>query len=444
MQRVLAVDVGSTWTKGVLVDPSTGAVLACVSEPTTSATDVLEGLDAVVASAGAAGGGASGDTSIADPLVCSSAGGGLRLAVVGHEPLVTAEAGRRVGLCSGAKVVSVTGGPLDPAGVRELRATRPDIVLLVGGTDGSNSEVLLHNAFALARARITAPVVVAGNAHAARQVGEALAATGRVYQVVANVLPRIGVIAAEPAREAIREAFVQHVIGGKGLSRGRRFGQLVRAATPDAVLRGVQVLAEVAGCDVLVVDVGGATTDVYSVIEPSGEDATLRKEVVAPLWSMRTVEGDLGLRWSAATVLDAARAEAVELAAPGVGAWALADWAEQVAAEPGRLPASADERACDRELARACAVVAVRRHARPDRPLADVGLVVGSGGALRHGPDGLGEAVLGAVLSDTAGGWRLPRAARAVVDRDYRLAAVGLLADVDAAAARRVAAGLLG
>ena len=71
--------------------------------------------------------------------------------------------------------------------------------------------------------------------------------TGRRFVVTANVLPRIGVVAPEAARAAIREAFLTHVIGGKGLSRGRGFAELVRAATPDAVLRGVEVLADVAG-----------------------------------------------------------------------------------------------------------------------------------------------------------------------------------------------------
>ncbi len=120
----------------------------------------------------------------------------------------------------------------------------------------------------------------------------------RVALPTANVLPRIGVLDPMPARIAIREVFVRHVIGGKGLSKGPAFGRLVRAATPDAVLAGVELLAESAG-DVVVVDVGGATTDVYSVLTPDPEEASLRREVVEVLWRERTVEGDLGMRWSA-------------------------------------------------------------------------------------------------------------------------------------------------
>ena len=114
-----------------------------------------------------------------------------------------------------------------------------------------------------------------------------LAATGRRHAVTDNVLPRIGVVAPEAARSAIREAFLTHVIGGKGLSRGRGFSGLVRAATPDAVLRGVEVLADVVAGDVLVVDVGGATTDVFSVFGGTFN---------------RTVSANLGMSYSISKV----------------------------------------------------------------------------------------------------------------------------------------------
>ena len=303
---VLCVDVGSTFTKAVLVDAATGDVLGTASHPTTVATDVMDGVDAVRASL-------AGHGEPDEVLACSSAGGGLRLAVVGYEREVTAEAGHRVGLSAGAKVVHVASGPMTGADVAALRAAAPDLVLLVGGTDGGNADVLLHNAERLARGRLAAPVVVAGNADAADGVAALLAGTGRRHVVTDNVLPRIGVVAPEAARAAIREAFLTHVIGGKGLSRGRGFAELVRAPTPDAVLRGVEVLAEVVGGDVLVVDVGGATTDVYSVITPQGEDATIHREVVGTLWHARTVEADLGMRWTAPSVVEAGERERMPL-----------------------------------------------------------------------------------------------------------------------------------
>ncbi len=435
MPAVLCVDVGSTFTKAVLVDVGTGDVLGTASSPTTVATDVMDGVDAVRTTLAAHG-------EPDEVLVCSSAGGGLRLAVVGYEREVTAEAGHRVGLSAGAKVVHVACGELSGADVAALRAASPDLVLLVGGTDGGNVDVLLHNAQRIAKARLSAPVVVAGNSDATTEVTGILAVTGRRFVVTANVLPRIGVVAPEAARAAIREAFLTHVIGGKGLSRGRGFAELVRAPTPDAVLRGVEVLAEVAGGDVLVVDVGGATTDVYSVITPQGEDATIHREVVGTLWHARTVEADLGMRWTAAGVVEAAARERLPLDD------ATARYAAEVAHETAHLAGTDAQWAAEEAIASTAAVLAVRRHGRPPhpsqrpRPLAEVTLVVGSGGVLRHAPGDVGDRVLARVTGDHAGGWRVPEHAARRVDAAYVLFAVGLLADGYPEAAAALAAPL--
>ncbi len=432
MGAVLCVDVGSTYTKAVLVDAATGEALGSASHATTVATDVMDGVDAV--SAALAVHGVPSGT-----LVCSSAGGGLRLAVVGYERAVTAEAGHRVGLSAGAKVVHVASGRMTGRDVAALRASAPDLVLLVGGTDGGNAEVLLHNAGRLGAARLAAPIVVAGNEDAARDVAAVLTTARRRHVVTANVLPRIGVIAPDAARSAIRESFLTHVIGGKGLSRGRGFAELVRAATPDAVLRGVEVLAEVLGADVLVVDVGGATSDVYSVITPQGEDATIHREVVGTLWHARTVEADLGMRWNAEGIVEAAVRERIALSENAVR------YAGRVATDTAHLASTEEEWAAEEALAAAATVIAVRRHGRPPhpserpRPLVEVELVLGSGGVLRHAPGGLADRVLQGLLADHAGGWRVPGRARVAVDTAYLLFAVGLLMDRHPVAARLLA-----
>ncbi|AEV83695.1 glutamate mutase [Actinoplanes sp. SE50] len=398
MNSAVCVDVGSTYTKSAKIDLSGAELISRAEVPTTSGTDVLEGLTAAVAAVDGAG---------APLYVCSSAGGGLRLAVVGYESLVTAEAGHRVGLSAGAQVVHVAAGPLTGAAVAALRAARPDVVLLVGGTDGGDGEVLLHNARRLAANRLRIPVVLAGNVEVRAEAARLLRERGVPVTETGNVLPRIGVLDPLPARAAIRAVFLRHVIGGKRLSRGNRFASMVRYATPDAVLAGVELLADRAAGGVLVVDVGGATTDVYSALVPDAELETgPRRDVAGTLWRARTVEGDLGVAVGAAGTREAAVAE--------------------------KLP----EPAGDRELAATAARIALRRHARghsagPGQPrtggrdLRDVRLVVGSGGVLRHGG---GDHVLDAVLHDTAGGWALPDRARTVIDKEYVLAAAGLLA----------------
>jgi len=427
---VVCVDVGSTFTKAAAIGVD-GGVLANAQHTTTSGTDVLEGLDAAVTGLGV---GRVPDSSI---VACSSAGGGLRLAVVGQERVISAEAGRRVALSAGARVVAVHAGPLDGAGIAELLAARPDVVLVVGGTDGGDTEVLLHNARLLGRCALRVPVVLAGNADASTEAGALLGARRRVVLPTANVIPRIGVLHPGPARRAIREVFITHVIGGKGLSTGRRFARLVACATPDAVLAGIEVVAEVvaaapgAGGDVMALDIGGATTDVYSVLAP---DDQAPEEAVETLWHGRSVEGDLGMRWSAQDVVAAALSERLLEAASGTTggpAEALAAAAALRRADVGFLPATAVEVADELELARLAAVVASRRHARPgaegSRNLTHVGLLIGSGGVLRHADPAAARGVLDAVLTDYAGGWRLPERARVMVDRRYLLAPIGLL-----------------
>lgn len=435
---LLCLDVGSTWTKAALVGPG-GELLDTAQHPTTP-PEVLEGIAAVTARLRAAG---------APVLACSSAGGGLRLAVVGQEPLVSAEAGRRVALSAGARVVHVHAGALGGADLRALRAARPDVVLLAGGTDGGDSRTLLHNAARLAVHRLPVPVVLAGNAAAREDALALLRATGRTVVPAANVLPDVGELNPGPAREAIRAVFLRHVIGGKGLSRGPRFRRLVRLVTPDAMLVGVGVLASVLGSgpdgssgSVLVVDVGGATTDVYSVVSPDAAGAAAEQHAVALPAQRRTVEGDLGLRISAGGVaadalteklVDAAEAAHLRAAAHRRAAnpsWVPAP-AAGIAGAVGAAGVAGDaEAADDARLAALAAILAVRRHLRMiDNRLGPrgAGLLVLAGGAFRHAAPGA-LATITATLRDDPVVRPVLRHARLLVDTDYVLAPAGLLA----------------
>jgi len=413
----VCVDFGSTFTKATLVDLDAARIVASAAHPTTLETDVLDGYDACLAELVAQDPRAAG----AEALACSSAGGGLRIAVVGNEELVTAEAGRRVALSSGGKVVAVVAA----ASGGDLTALHdPDVVLLTGGTDGGNSQVLLEAARGLVAGGWIGPVVVAGNVEAQPELTAIL---GDVPHVLAdNVVPRIGELAPDSARAAVREMFLAHVIGGKHLSSRGAFADMVRGATPDIVLTGVEVLARGVG-DVVVVDVGGATTDVHSVVELDPD--TIGREVVATTRVTRTVEGDLGMRWSApTTVTDLPELEGA---------------ARRRHDDPGFLPATDAERDEDEAIARAAVGQALRRHAgrsrvvvspegrvveRTGKDLRRVGLLVGSGGVLRHGRPGVVDRVLAGSTGEVDGGWQLPHLPRVVVDADYVLAAVGLLA----------------
>ena len=176
------------------------------------------------------------------------------------------------------------------------------------------------------------------------------------------------------------------MIGGKGLSRGPRFRRLVRTVTPDAVLTGVSRLAGVLAARedppgaVLVVDVGGATTDVYSAV--STVESSVHAVALPP--DRRTVEGDLGMRVSAPGVV--AEAVTERLVEPG----ALAEQAARRHADVDLVPSTVDDHRVDLRIALLAAVLAVRRHLRlVDGQLGPhgAGHLVLSGGVFRHAPD---------------------------------------------------------
>ena len=437
---VCCVDFGSTFTKAALVDVEDGRLVATASHPTTLDTDVLDGWGECREELTGQHPGATD----AEVLACSSAGGGLRVGVVGNEELVTAEAGRRVALSSGGRVVHVAAGDLARSGeLGALGDADPDIILLVGGTDHGNAEALLSSAKALASVAWPVPIVVAGNVDAQAEVSDILSYRGVPHLRADNVVPRIGVLAPESARAAIRAMFLVHVIGGKHLSASDEFATMVRGATPDVVLDAVRVLSAEVGdsAGVVVVDVGGATTDVHSVVELDPEDAELSRQVVAPMPVSRTVEGDLGVRWSAVDTADSGR----EAGLVDAGEYDdLAEAARLRHADPSYLPDSDREAAYDERLATLSVGVALRRHAgrqqvrfgpdgrlveRTGKDLREVQLLVGSGGVLRHqDPEAANRALAASCGEDIEGGWLLPRAPRITVDRDYVLASAGLLA----------------
>ena len=254
------------------------------------------------------------------------------------------------------------------------------------------------------------PVVLAGNAAVRDEVAAVLRDGGLPVSEADNVLPDIGRLDPESARTAIREVFLEHVIGGDRLSTDPRLRQWVRAVTPGRGPGGglragprLRASAEVPG--VVVLDVGGATTDVYCVPDPDAEQATLGREAVGVPARRRTVEGDLGVFSSVADLRAAAVAEGLT---------------------PGDDPLS---------LGEAAATVALRRHLRAEAAYGPggagargVGLVVLSGGVFRHADPEAVDGVVARLAADRGGAGSVLTGTRVVVDRRYVLAAAGLLA----------------
>ena len=441
-EAVLLADFGSTYTKLTAVEAGSGRLLGTAHHPTTIGTDVLQGYEAArdVLT------GILNNPTFGTVLGCSSAGGGLRLAVVGLEPELTADAARKAALNAGARIVTVITRGLTNGNLTQLVESRPDIVLLAGGTNGGNGSVLIASARALADSGLAIPIILAGNVEAQPSAYELLRKRGKHAVMVPNLMPEIGVVDERPVREVIRNLFVHHVIGGKHLSSRPDFAAMILMPTPDSVLAATELLAggvtpEAGLGDLMVIDIGGATTDVHSVVRADhrGGYAT---DLVNPS-AGRTVEADLGLRWNAPGILEAALAER-----PRPELAHLREAAERRAGDPTFVADSRAEMEADLELAALAIDIAARRHAgrlsielspqgaalkKSGRDLRTVCTVVLSGGIVRHAPaDDLMQ-----LLPADAGDDRmlLPQHPRFAVDRAYLLAAAGLLSTRDPQAA---------
>jgi len=441
----LLIDFGSTYTKLRAVDLKSGRLLAAGQGPSTVATDVTVGLKAALADLDARLGGLP---VFRHRLASSSAAGGLRMVTIGLAEEYTAEAARRAALGAGAKLVGTFAYRLTRDDARRIAQLAPDIVLLAGGTDGGNSEVIVHNAKVLAELPPACPVVVAGNRDAADAVADLLAAGGKRTVVTGNVMPRFRVLDVDPARAAIRQVFIERIVEAKGIDRARGMVDGVLMPTPAAVLDGAALLAANGLGELLVVDVGGATTDVHSIAHGTPTGANTLVQGLPEPHRKRTVEGDLGMRHSAAGIAAATGTEAL-VTATGIDGVALGLLLDRLAADAERLPANDSEARLDRHLAAEATRIAVRRHAgavetvysatgpvliQTGKDLTAIGTVIGTGGPLAHAQSP--EAILGAALFDPADPASLrPKEPRLVIDRDYVLFAVGLLAQVDESAA---------
>ncbi|MDO5628121.1 MAG: glutamate mutase L [Mobilicoccus sp.] len=430
---VLTVEVGSTITKVNAFTLSEGVFhpLAQGFAPTSvDEGDVGIGIDAALASCRAAGG---PDPGSVETHVNSSAAGGLRMTCHGLTVSMTARAAREASLGAGAIVSLVTAGALESYDLAEIREIAPNVVLLAGGVDGGERTVVLRNAEALAellRERQAAgeaatPVIYAGNTALRRPVQAIFADAGVTVLLADNVFPEVDVLNIAPLRTLIHEVFNEHIVHAPGMSRLREFTDGEILPTPGAVLTGAELFAAAVG-DVVVVDVGGATTDIHSVTEGSTEYAakTLEPEPVAK----RTVEGDLGVFVNAANV------------AAGDPEW------EARLGDLRAMPAEQQEQELTARLATRAVDLGIRRHAGTlvdlftpsgkkqvvkGKDLTAVEYVVATGGALTQVPGGA-EILRGICVGpSTRGGVTSllpPPEARVLIDSGYLFSAMGTLA----------------
>ncbi|MEW6081730.1 MAG: methylaspartate mutase accessory protein GlmL [Bacillota bacterium] len=453
MARILLVDFGSTYTKLVAVDLDDEIVLGQSKSVTTVEEDIMLGLRRAMERLTRETGLRESDFDTR--LACSSAAGGLRVIAVGLVRELTAEAASQAALGAGARVCKVFAYKLSSAEAKEIDESAHDLILLAGGTDGGDEEVILHNARALSECESKTPVVVAGNKVVAQQVADVLKRSGREVRVASNVMPALGKIDTIPARQAIRRLYMERIVEAKGLDKAKMWADGTIMPTPAAVLHGAKRLAdgtydEPGAGEVMVVDVGGATTDVHSIADgrPSRERAIFRG--LPEPYAKRTVEGDLGLRVSAESLLHTVGPKALTEMVGGkcdIGAWV-----RRLHDNVGFVPTTGEERAVDTGLGKAAVKQAVFRHVgrlkeistpagvfylQKGKDLTHVNKVLGTGGIFAHSEEP--RVILEEALYHDSDPLALrPKTPRLFVDRSYVLWAVGLLDEVDSDRALRI------
>jgi uncharacterized protein (TIGR01319 family) len=459
MGFLLAIDFGSTNTKAVALDLGAAELLGVAQAPSTVGSDIMIGLRSALEKLKATIG--------LDPLqadrilACSSAAGGLRVVAVGLVRQLTTKVAVEAALGAGAKIVGTFSYGLNEEEVKSIEKIAPDIILLTGGTDGGDEQTLIQNARALAASGLNSPIIVAGNKKVSPQAKSLLEAGGKYTTVVPNGLPELDQINVEPAREAIREIFMRRIVHAKGLDQAQALVGEIIMPTPMAVLQGARLLADGAEGesglgDLMVVDVGGATTNIHSISQgyPTRPGVIL-KGLPEPL-AKRTVEGDLGIRYNARVILQMAGEKILqEKLALFNGSPLRIDLeasTEYLSSHVGFLPQNPEQSLVDIALANTAVDIATRRHAgkieevyfpvgrawvQQGKDLSRIRYIIGTGGILAYGKDPL-RVIQAAVYNPQSPESLRPTNPEFWIDKRYILFAIGLLSPTEPQKALKV------
>ena len=450
MKPILLVDFGSTNTKVTAVDVENYEVLGTAAAYTTVETDINNGFREAVSNLEKI----TGHIEYEERYACSSAAGGLKMISIGLVPELTAQASREASLGAGAKVWKTYSFNLTKGDMREIEEYHPDIILLTGGTDGGNSECILYNAQMLSSLSYDCPIVIGGKRCAAEECQEILGE--RTTFLCENVMPKLGELNIEPTQKQIREIFLKRIVQGKGLSEAADLVSGIIMPTPSAMLTAMELLSdgweELRGIGELVgVDLGGATTDIYSIAEGSPANmGTVMKGIQEP-YAKRSVEGDIGMRYSVHGILEAVGDRRLSKIA-GINRQKVNELVDYLSNHTDYIPDNEEMEKMDYALACAAVETAVSRHAgsleqvytpcgltylQSGKDLRRVKYVVVTGGALIHAKH-TEEIAKFALYDESTPGSLRPENAEILVDRKYILAAMGLLSQHYPAAALEI------
>ncbi|MDU3086670.1 MAG: methylaspartate mutase accessory protein GlmL [Peptoniphilus harei] len=294
----LLVDVGSTYTKLHLVDTSKNVILAGASSYTTVETDVREGFNKAYKKLREIS-----DVKYDKILGCSSASGGLKVIAIGFSKSLTTDAARLASLSSGARILDVYSYELKDEQVEEIKSAGADIIVLCGGTDHGNRDNIIYNAKKLAKGSVKTPVVVAGNIDTHEEIRDIFNKADVTCDFTENVMPTTNTINYRPLRKTIGDLFIKTIAHAKGIDLLSQDFEIL-LPTPVAVQKAMSVYAKHLDKVILSVDIGGATTDIHSIGKTYyGEENVISPPIDEP-YEKRTVEGDMGMRYSATALYE--------------------------------------------------------------------------------------------------------------------------------------------
>ena len=429
IKSILATDCGSTTTKAILIEKRNDEFRLIVrgEAPTTveaPVEDVTRGvINAITEVEELTGRKLLENGQIIKPeqngegadiyISTSSAGGGLQMMVAGVVRNMTAESAQRAALGAGAIVMDVIAsndGRLPHEKIERIRHLRPDMMLLSGGVDGGTTSHVAELAEIIAAAEpkprlgisYQLPVIYAGNKDA-KDIVSARLKDKMSLEIVDNLRPVLERENPMPARLKIQDQFLEHVMAhAPGYKTLISWTDADIMPTPGAVGSIIQTIAEERGIQVIGVDIGGATTDVFSVFKnPDGEDIF-----------NRTVSANLGMSYSISNVLAEAGLDNIFRWLPfDIDEKRLRNRIKNKMIRPTTIPQTLEELIVEQAIAREALRLAFEQHKslavglrgiQVQRTISDaftqeatgatlvdmmkLDLVVGSGGVLSHAP----------------------------------------------------------
>jgi uncharacterized protein (TIGR01319 family) len=290
---VLVAEIGSTTTlvNAFNIHSDEPTFLGRGVANTTVQTNVIEGLQLAVEDLSMSLG--VDEITYDEMFASSSAAGGLRMTVHGLVYEMTVRASKEAALNAGANIHLVTANKIKERDLEKIKKINPNIILVAGGTDYGETDTALYNMEEILKMDLEVPIIYAGNIENHDEIKEMFEKSkkSQYLKIVENVYPRVDLLNILPLRKVIYETFEENIIHAKGMNHIFDMVNQKIMPTPGSVMESTMILREDIG-NIITIDVGGATTDIHSVSNPSDDFKEYQEG--EPL-SKRSVEGDLGV-----------------------------------------------------------------------------------------------------------------------------------------------------